>query len=220
FFNKDSAQKAVKKFGKAKIVTAANVFAHIENPSAVVKNIVSMLDKDGVFISESHYWVALLETLQYDTIYHEHLRYYSLTSLKHLLERHGLEIIRAKRIPTHGGSIRVYSARKGTKPVHASVKQILDHEKEALSPASLARFKKGVVDSKLALLALLRDIKRQGQRVYGVGAPSRSTTLINYVGLNDGILDCVLEIAGSYKIGKYVPGTIVPVVDEQRLVDD
>src|SRR5687767_4199822 len=220
FFNKESAGRAVKKHGKAKIVTAANVFAHIENPSAVVKSIVSMLDKDGIFISESHYWVALLETLQYDTIYHEHLRYYSLTALKHLLEMHGLEVIRAKRIPTHGGSIRVYSARKGTRKIDTSVKQILEHERQALSQESLARFKKGVVDSKLGLLAMLRDIKQRGEKVYGIGAPSRSSTLINYVGLNDGILDCVLEIAGSYKIGKYVPGTVVPVLDEQRLFED
>ena len=219
FFTKDAASKAVKKYGKAKIVTAANVFAHIENPSAVVKSIVSMLDKDGIFISESHYWVALLETLQYDTIYHEHLRYYSLTALKYLLEMHGLEVIRAKRIPTHGGSIRVYSAKKGTRTVHESVKQILDHEKQALSQESLARFRKGVVDSKLALLAMLKDIKQRGERIYGIGAPSRSSTLINYVGLNDGILDAVLEISGSYKIGKYVPGTVVPVLDEKLLFE-
>jgi hypothetical protein len=220
FFTNDAAQKAVKKYGKAKIVTAANVFAHIENPSDVVKNIVSMLDRDGIFISESHYWVALLETLQYDTIYHEHLRYYSLTALKYLLEQHGLQVIRAKRIPTHGGSIRVYASRKGRHPIDGSVQRILDHEKSALSVESLERFKKGVVDSKLGLLAMLKDIKAKGERVYGVGAPSRSSTLINYVGLNDGILDCVLEIAGSYKIGKYVPGTVVPVVDEKRLFED
>lgn len=220
FFTKDAASRAVKKHGKAKIVTAANVFAHIENPSAVVKNIVAMLDRDGIFISESHYWVALLETLQYDTIYHEHLRYYSLTALAYLLGLHGLEVIRAKRIPTHGGSIRVYAARKGTLTVDASVKQILDHEKTALSRGSLEQFRKGVVGSKLGLLALLRDIKERDQRIYGIGAPSRSSTLINYVGLNDGILDCVLEIAGSYKIGKYVPGTVIPVLDEQKLFDD
>jgi hypothetical protein len=220
FFTKDAAQKAVKKHGKAKIVTAANVFAHIENPSDVVKNIVSMLDKDGIFISESHYWVALLETLQYDTIYHEHLRYYSLTAIKYLLEKHGLEVIRAKRIPTHGGSIRVYSARRGTRQVDSSVQRILDHEKGALAAEGIERFRKGVVASKLGLLAMLKDIKERDQRVYGIGAPSRSSTLINYVGLNDGILDCVLEIAGSYKIGKYVPGTVVPVVDEKRLFDD
>jgi hypothetical protein len=220
FFTGEAAKAAIKKYGKAKIITAANVFAHIENPSDVVKNIVSMLDRDGIFISESHYWVALLETLQYDTIYHEHLRYYSLTALKYLLEMHGLEVIRAKRIPTHGGSIRVYAARKGKRDVDASVAKIMDHEKGALSAESIQRFKKGVVDSKLGLLAMLKDIKAKGERVYGVGAPSRSSTLINYVGLNDGILDCVLEIAGSYKIGKYVPGTVVPVVDEKRLFDE
>ena len=220
FFTRDAASRAVKKHGKAKIVTAANVFAHIENPSAVVKNIVSMLDRDGIFISESHYWVALLETLQYDTIYHEHLRYYSLTALKYLLELHGLEVIRARRIPTHGGSIRVYAARKGTRKADASVKRILDHEKTALSRGSLEQFRKGVVASKLGLLALLRDIKERDQRIYGIGAPSRSSTLINYVGLSDGILDCVLEIAGSYKIGRYVPGTVIPVLDEQKLFDD
>jgi len=94
-----------------------------------------------------------------------------------------------------------------------SVKEILEHEKQALSQESLERFRKGVVDSKLGVLAMLKDIKARGERVYGVGAPSRSSTLINYVGLNDGILDCVVEIAGSYKIGKYVPGTVVPVID-------
>src|SRR5688572_16627193 len=102
---------------------------------------------------------------------------------------HGLEVIPAKRIPTHGGWFREYAARKGTRKVDASVKAILEHEKKALSPESIERFKKGVVDSKLALLAMLWDIKKNGQRIYGVGAPSRSSTLINYVGLNDGILD-------------------------------
>jgi hypothetical protein len=84
----------------------------------------------------------------------------------------------------------------------------------------LKAFKQNVVNSKLALYALLRDIKRQGGRIYGVGAPSRASTLINYVGLDDGIMDCVLEIKGSYKIGKYVPGTMIPVVDEGRLFAD
>ena len=77
----------------------------------------------------------------------------------------------------------------------------------------------GEMDGKDACLALLRDIKARGERVYGVGAPSRASTLINYVGLDDGILDCVLEIKGSYKIGKYIPGTVIPVLDEAKLFD-
>lgn len=217
FFGKAAADRVVKEHGKARVVTAANVFAHIEDVHEIVSSIVSMLAPNGVFISESHYLVALLETLQYDTIYHEHLRHYALGSLKYLLEQHGLEVFHAKRIPTHGGSIRVYAARKGEREVQSSVREILAHEEKALSKQSYAAFKQGVVASKLGLHALLRDIKAKGKKVCGVGAPSRSSTLINYVGLDDGIIDSVLEIKGSYKIGKYVPGTLIPVVDEAML---
>ena len=87
-----------------------------------------MLSDNGVFISESHYLIGLLDTLQYDTIYHEHLRYYSVASLKHLLEMHGLEVFHARRIPSHGGSIRVYAGRKGAHPVQDSVRKMLDAE--------------------------------------------------------------------------------------------
>jgi hypothetical protein len=220
FFNEDAVKKVVAEDGRARIVTATNVFAHIEDVQSVMKNILGLLAEDGIFISESHYWVSLLETLQYDTVYPEHLRYYSLTSLKYLLEANGLEVIRAKRIPTHGGSIRVYAARKGRYPVDASVGDILAVEKRELTPEKIGQFRAGVVKSKLALYSLLDKIRGEGHTVYGVGAPSRASTLINYVGLDDGILDCVLEIKGSYKIGKYIPGTVIPVLEESRLFED
>src|SRR4029077_13748067 len=209
------AEKVVANEGQAKIVTATNVFAHIEDIHDIVAGILTLLSDDGIFVSESHYFRSLLETLQYDTIYHEHLRYYTLTSLRNLLGMHGLEVIHAKRIPTHGGSIRVYASRKDRHPVHSSVRQILDQEREQITPGEFARFKRAVAASKLELLALLKGIKATGGRIYGIGAPSRASTLINYVGLDDGILDCVLEIKGSYKIGKYIPGTIIPVVEEE-----
>ncbi len=173
-----------------------------------------------MFISESHYWLALVETLQYDTIYHEHLRHYTLGSLSYLLAAHGLEVIHAKRIPTHGGSIRVYATRKGAREVRPTVAALLADERAALTPDALARFRRGVVASKLGLYALLKDVKARGERVYGIGAPSRASTLINYVGLDDGILDCVLEVEGSHKIGKYVPGTLIPVLHERKLFED
>ncbi len=220
FFNKSVAEKAVAEQGKAQIITATNVFAHIENIHDIVNGMLTLLNDDGIFISESHYFLSLLETLQYDTIYHEHLRYYSLTSLKYLLEMHGLEVIHAKRIPTHGGSIRVYATRKGRHPVQSSVGQILDHEKRGITADAFKNFKRAVVQSKLDLLGLLKDIKAKGHRIYGIGAPSRASTLINYVGLDDGTLDCVLEINGSYKINKYIPGTIIPVWEESRLFAD
>jgi hypothetical protein len=220
FFNRKAVDQVVAEKGRAKIVTATNVFAHIEDIHEVVKPLLTLLRDDGIFISESHYLLSLIDTLQYDTIYHEHLRHYSLTSLAWLLKMHGLEAIHAKRIPTHGGSIRVYAARAGKYAVRPTVATILAEEAAELTMEKLQSFRSKVVQSKISLYALLRDIKAAGHRIYGIGAPSRASTLINYVGLDDGILDCVLEITGSYKVGKYIPGTVIPVLDEARLFED
>ena len=221
YFTPKVVETVLARHGHAKIVTATNVFAHIENVNTVVEWIIKLMAQKGLFISESHYLLSLIETLQYDTIYHEHLRYYSLHSLKFLLESHGLEIVHAKPIPTHGGSIRVYSARRGDFPVHDTVNQLLEAEKSiVLGKKALLEFRDRVVLSKLELQALLLGIKQKGQRIYGISAPSRGSTLVNYAGLDDGILDCVLEIKGSHKIGKYLPGTLIPVLDETRLYED
>ncbi len=221
FFGPAAAAQVVKQCGKATVVTATNVFAHIEGIHEIVDSILAMLGDDGVFISESHYLMALIETLQYDTIYHEHLRHYSLESISYLLNMHGLEVIHAKRIPTHGGSIRVYAARKGSRPVQPTVQQVLNEERGAGTLSDrLTEFKHRVAMSKLQLHALLSGLLGKGARVYGVGAPSRASTLINYVGLDRELLDCVVEITGSYKVGKYMPGTLVPVIDEDRLFQD
>lgn len=220
FFTSTVAQNVAKRHGKAKVITAANCFAHIENVHEIVGGVLDLLREDGVFITESHYLLSLLDDIQYDTIYHEHLRYYSATSLSHLFRMHGLEIIHAKKIPTHGGSIRVYAAKLGTYPVRDTVTSLLDSENKQITPEKLKAFRSRVVESKLGLHALLLDIKRQKARVYGIGAPSRASTLIHYVGLDDGILNCVLEIQGSYKIGKYIPGTRIAVMEESRLFTD
>jgi hypothetical protein len=220
FFGPQAAADVVSQHGRARIVTATNVFAHIENVHEIVESILSMLEDDGIFISESHYLLPLVQTLQYDTIYHEHLRYYALQSLKYLLEMHGLEVIHAKPIPTHGGSIRVYASRRGTRQVQESVAGILAVEDRELTWDRYMDFRRRVSQSKLDLMSLLRDIRGRGERVYGVGAPSRASTLINYVGLDDSIIDCVLEIQGSYKIGKLMPGTLIPVLEESRLFSD
>lgn len=221
YFNREVVKKILTKEGTARIITATNVFAHIENINEIVECILQLLSKDGIFISESHYLFSLIETLQYDTIYHEHLRYYSLHSLKYLLEKHGLEIFHAKRIPTHGGSIRVYAARKGLYPVKETVSKLLTEESPVvLNKEKLLKFKDKVVLSKLELLTLLQQVKKEKKQVYGISAPSRASTLINYTGLDDGIIDYVLEVKGSYKIGKYVPGTLIPVVEESCLFTD
>ena len=218
YFTTEVINKVRKKYGKAKVVTAANVFAHIEDVNGVLENIVSLLKPDGVFISESHYLYSLIETIQYDTIYHEHLRYYSLTSLNYLFKSHGLEVFHAKQIPTHGGSIRVYAVKKGLHPINKSVSEILKKEKAiVIGMGNLFKFKRRVILSKMDLYKLLADIKKKGKRIFGISAPSRASTLINYLGLDQDILDCVVEIKGSYKIGKYIPGTLIPILDETEL---
>src|ERR671937_161933 len=161
YFTPAVAAEVKREHGPARVVTAANCFAHIEDVHSIVDGIIDLIGPDGVFISESHYLIGLLDRLQYDTVYHEHLRYYSLTSLANLLKTHGLEVFHARAIPTHGGSIRVYAARKGARPVHDSVAKIL-----ATEPRGEAM------------------------------------------------------IAGSLKIGKCMPGTSIPVVEESRLFSD
>ena len=134
---------------------------------------------------------------------------------------HGLELIHAKRIPTHGGSIRVYAARPGTYPVRETILKLLGEEKESVTQKEkLLEFGKRVALSKLELQAMLWELSRKHRRIYGISAPSRASTLINYAGLDEDILECVVEIKGSHKIGKYVPGTLIPVLEETKLFED
>ena len=217
YFDNKIASKVIKKYGKAKVITATNVFAHIDNINNIVKSIIKTLKNDGVFISESHYLLLLIKTVQYDTIIHEHLRYYSLESLNYLFKKHNLEIFNVKEIPTHGGSIRVYAARKGAYKVSTNVKKQLNKEKKYLNKKSFEKFRKNVVTSKLNLFSLIKKIKDKNKKIFGVGAPSRASTLINYLGLDQDVVDCVLEINGSYKIGNYIPGTKIPILNENIL---
>jgi len=221
YFNADVVRQVREKHGAARVVTAANCFAHIEDVHTIVDGIVEMLAPNGVFISESHYLIGLIDRLQYDTIYHEHLRYYSVRSINALLEMHDLEVFHARPIPTHGGSIRIYAARRGVEKVQPSVQQMIDAEpKGEAMEQRLKKFQHEVVVSKLRLYALLKDIKEKGGRIAGISAPSRASTLVNYVGLEENIIDYVCEIAGSLKIGKNMPGTQIPVVDEAKLFED
>jgi SAM-dependent methyltransferase len=221
YFTPAVAADVRREHGAARVVTAANCFAHIEDVHAIVEGISHLLAPDGAFISESHYLIGLMDTLQYDTIYHEHLRYYSLGSLANLLAMHGFEVFHARAIPTHGGSIRVYAGRRGARPVSPVVAPMLAAEPrgEAMR-ARLDAFRGEVVRSKLRLLAMIGGLKESGARICGISAPSRASTLINYVGLDEAIIDYVCEIAGSLKIGKSMPGTAIPVVEESRLFTD
>lgn len=217
YFNNVAVKKILKNYGKAKVITATNVFAHIDNINLIVKDILKTLKNDGIFITESHYLLPLIKNVQYDTIYHEHLRYYSVQSLKYLFDKHKLEIIDVKEIPTHGGSIRVYASRKGKYKVSRNVSMQLKKEAKGLNKKNLDKFKKNVVNSKIRLFNIIKNLKDKDKTIFGVGAPSRASTLINYIGLDQEIIDCVLEVDGSYKIGNYIPGTKIPILNENIL---
>lgn len=219
YFNANTVKKILEKSKKPKVVTATNVFAHIEDPNSLVSLIKKVMNKNTVFITESHYLLSLIKTLQYDTIYHEHLRYYHLNSLIKLFSLNGLEVFHAKKIPTHGGSIRVYASRKGCFKKTESLKKILEQErKSGVNKMKIYQtFKRKVVESKYKLLKLLIELKQKNKTIFAIGAPSRASTLINYTGIDRDLVEYILEVKGSNKINKYLPGTLIPVVDEKLI---
>lgn len=217
YFNSKVAKKIVKNFGKAKVITSTNTFAHIPDVNEVVELVLKVLKNNGIFITESHYIYNLLKTFQFDTIYHEHLRYYSLHSLKYILERNGLEIFDVKEIPSHGGSIRVYSAIKGSQKINKKVNYILNKEKKSIvSLKNMELFKKKVEKKRKKIQNLLKKIKNKGNKIYGIGAAARASTLINYTGIKN-YIDAVLEVKGSKKIGFLMSGTKIPIYEESIL---
>ena len=161
YFNNKSVFKINKKYGKAKIITATNVFAHIDNIDDLMKNILKLLKPDGIFISESHYFLSLVRTLQYDTIYHEHLRYYTVNSLKNIFKKYGMKIIKVKKINTHGGSIRVHAVKSKKYGIDKSVKKALLEENKFLSNKNIKLFCNKVFKSKVDLLNKLEKIKKK-----------------------------------------------------------
>lgn len=192
FFTSDTARQILLNEGQASVITACNVLAHVPDPHDFLTGVHGLLHPDGVFITENHDWNAISRGLQIDTVYHEHLRYYTLGTLTRLLEMHGLTVTDVERIPAHGGSFRVTAMRE---------------------PGSLEHKARQARDR-------LRELLRNSPGpVYGIGATTRATTLIHYAGLGQW-LKYVCEVPFSEKIGTHIPGTLIPIVDEIKLRDD
>ena len=216
FFNKKAVSDIVSWRGKAAVVTASNVFAHAPDPHEFIENVKSLLIPMGVIVLENHYLRSLLRGVQFDTIYHEHLRFYDLTSLQYLMKMHGLEVVRVKQTDIHGGSIRTYVAEAGKYPVDASVGELLEKEESSFY---WFVFEEDVTASKLRLLKFVANLTL-ADKIYGIGAPSRAVTLAAYMGIDHNVLDCICEVPDSRKIGNYLPGTRIPIVDEKALYTD
>lgn len=221
FFNEQTAENILKEYGLARIITATNVFAHVKEIDSLMKSIKILLKEDGVFVEESHYILDLVSKMQYDSIYSEHLRYYSLKSLICLFEKFGLEVFDAQRIPNHGGSLRVFAGYKGQHKKSKNIEKILKEEKAAgiYSKKKYILFAKKVSQNRDKLRNLLLKIKKSGKRVVGIGAPAKGNTLLNYCNLDTGLIDYIVEKQGM-KIGKFSPGMHIKILDETKLLSD
>jgi 2-polyprenyl-3-methyl-5-hydroxy-6-metoxy-1,4-benzoquinol methylase len=196
FFSDEVANEIAYIEGGARIVTANNVFAHVPDPHDFLQGVVTLLRSSGIFVTENHDASSILRGLQVDTIYHEHLRYYTAASLSYLLAMHGLEVFRVEPVPTHGGSFRTWAR---------------------LQPDT-ADLADRVHDSFASLWALLAAAHREG-KVYGIGATTRATPLIHGAGIKP-FIDAICEVPGNAKIGQFLPGTRIPVIEEKHLFEE
>lgn len=222
FLTEEVARNVVKDYGRAKIVTATNVFAHMSALGEVMRSLLQLLDDDGVFITESHYLMDVLEKNQFDTIYHEHIRTYSLKSLVTLFGYYGLEVFDVSRADRYGGNIRAYVAKKGTRPISRAVKDLLDLEvaKGLFDPQSYVQFRSRVNEQRDKFMALAYQAKLSGMSFVGNSCPGRCSTLLNYYGVTRDVMPYLAEQPTSLKLGMHLPGRHIPIVNNQQLLDD
>lgn len=219
FFSFKFSQKIKKEKGKAKVIVANNVMAHIDDLRDIFLGVKNLLSSDGKFIFEVHWVGNLLTDGGFDQIYHEHIYYHSLHGLSHLLESVGMYINDAQLVPIHGQSLRVYAGKEKTRL--ESVVKILEKEKEMglLETNTYENFASRVFKLKESLMSLLKRLKSDDKKIVGYGAPAKGNTLINFFGIDDQLLDYITDTTPS-KQGSYTPGSHIPVLPPEKLEND
>jgi SAM-dependent methyltransferase len=219
FFGRALAEHLVAERGQADLVLGANVLAQVPDLNDFIAGVSVLLAADGTTTFEFPHLARLLEGMQYDTIYHEHYSYFSLTTIQKVFAAHGLAVVDVEELPSHGGSLRVYGAHaEATREPTAAVGELLEREESAglLEPDRYKRFAADVVESKRTLLELLIDLKREGKHVVGYGAPGKGNTLLNYCGIRTDFLDYTVD-RNPYKHGRFTPGTHIPIFPPERI---
>ncbi len=221
FFDENTARQIISARGHASVITASNVFAHMAPLGDVVRGIRTLLAEHGVFVLENHYLADVLTKAQYDTIYHEHIRTYSLKALVTLFELNGMKVFRAERVSRYGGNIRVHVA-KDDRAVTPSVGEVLKFEDELGlgREAIYADFRRKAFESRLALQDLAVAAARKGASFVGNSFPGRANTLLHFCGIGRDLIPWIGEQATSLKLGLYTPGNHIPIVNNQRLIDE
>jgi len=222
FFSLDLARRIVKTKGKAKIVTATNVFAHIDDLDEVIHGVKELLDKDGIFVLEVPYLIDFLKKKYFDLVYHEHLSYWALKPLIRIFEQFDMKIFDVQKVPVHGGSIRVFAAKKkASYSTKKSMEEYLQKEKymNLTNINTYIDFAKEVLRNKAKLITLLVKLKMDNKRIVGYGAPAKGNTILNYFKIGADILDYIIDDS-PFKQGLYTPGTHIPVVSSSKLKTD
>ncbi|MDO8619154.1 MAG: class I SAM-dependent methyltransferase [Candidatus Daviesbacteria bacterium] len=222
-FNVTTAKYVVKKYGKADVITATNVIAHIDNLHQVFEGVSLMLNTDGLFITEFPYLLDLITKNQFDTIYHEHLSYFSLKPWRFLAEQYGFEIIDAKKLAIQGGSIRLVHRKKTKKknPYNKTIDYLISIEERngLFEKKAYNEFSERIMRLKKDLNKLLKDLKRKNKKIVGYGAAAKGNVLTNFFDIGTETLDYVID-STPYKQGLYTPGKKIPVYPENRMLTD
>ncbi len=211
FFSEELSKDIVSRFGKADLVIANNVYAHIPDICGVTRGIKNLLSDDGVFIFEVHYLGKVLHGYQYDMIYHEHLYYYSLIALLNHFKRHEMTIFDVKPIPIHAGSMRYYVCKNTSKHANNISPRVNLLEQSERSKGfdkieTYSKFASAIESRKIGLMTLLEKLKKLKRRVYGYGASGRANTIIQYCGITHDHMELMIDDAPA-KNGYYTPGS-------------
>jgi SAM-dependent methyltransferase len=219
-FSAAVAERIATEHGKAAVITGTNVCAHIDDMDDLMRAADILLEEDGVFIIEAPYWLELLRRLEYDTIYHQHLSYFSIKPMVRFCERFGMELFDVERTTIHGGSIRMCIGRAGRHARTPIVQELIDLEdaEHAHDEDRANAFGEAAVRHRMDLVRLLINLKDQGKSVVGISAPAKGSTLLNYCGINSSHLEFVTEKA-PMKVGLFTPGTHIPIVADAALLE-
>jgi len=220
FFNSKTAASIEKEHGRATAILGNNVFAHIDDIHDVIDGVDALLSKDGFLALEFPYLVNLLENIEFDTIYHEHLSYFSITPLVKFFAMHDMEIFDVKRTSIHGGSVRLFIQRKGgPRKALPSVAELLALEKQRgiTELTTYQHFAENVKKLKAGLVSLLSKLKKEGKSIAAYGAPAKGNTLLCYCGIGTKFLDFTVD-RSPYKQGLYTPGMHLPILAPEELL--
>ena len=222
FFTEEIAKKIRAEEGCAKIITANNVCAHIDDLAGIVEAVKHLLAIDGIFVFEVSYLLDVLNNTLFDTIYHEHLDYHAVAPLIPFLKRHGMTLFHVERVTSHGGSIRVYAAleKKNCQPT-AQLKRIIEIEREArlFSIGTYSEFSNAIETAGRKLRETLLASRRAGRKLAGYGAPAKATTLMHQFRLNRDDLAYIVDDS-PWKQGLFSPGFNIPIVPPSHLGDE